>query len=245
MRCLLMLIGFTFLTMAVVSAANTYTPPPEGFSFFNPEHVFGFIQHIELVPTGVGVAFNFGTLVIPNEVGWDDGDEDMGGFTCVAYLGIKKEIASYPTIASDPASFDQMVDLVGNYAMVQGKHFYKILCTPGSAQLNPESQGENVGSKSFKLGGSFIVPGFKNKNRALARMLNNGSGVLIFLDDSGERISIGTEGRPVTFKPKGKSGGKASDSKEFVYDFETDSHIPGFSYNGTIILDAETLPAIS
>lgn len=175
-----------------------------------------------------------------------DGEENMGGFGQVVYLGLRSQITAYPTLPSETAtSFEDLVTLGGDFTFSTGKHFIKILVAPESMQYNPESQGEYPGAKSFSLKGSFIIPGMRADQRAIARILNNSYGILIIPQEDGTRICLGTETRPVHFSPKGKSGQKAADTKVFEFEFTTDSHVPGYNYNGTIPLDGVTLPAIS
>jgi hypothetical protein len=198
---------------------------------------------------GVGATLaggiNLTSYSLSKEAGAKDGDEGMGGFGSVGYLALRSHIKTYPTLPANPTNDDELVTLNGNYVMMAGMYFIKIYYSPDSINLDPESQGENVGGKSFQPKGKFFIAGFNNKPRALARILNNSSGVLIFIDDDGTRISIGTQQRPVTFKPKGKSGSKAADAKGFECEFTTDSFVPGFTYNGEIPLSGETLPAVS
>jgi hypothetical protein len=175
-----------------------------------------------------------------------EGEENMGGFTQVAYLGLRSHITGYPTLPSEESTtLEELVALVGDYSFAADKHFIKILAVPGGLQLNPESQGEYPGAKSFKLSGSFIISGMRAKQRAIARLLNNCYGVLIIPEEDGTRLNIGTQMRPVHFTPKGKSGQKAADTKVFEFEFTTDSFVPGYTYNGVIALDGETLPAVS
>jgi hypothetical protein len=196
--------------------------------------------------TGVGMAaFNLTSLTMPENMGAQDGDEDMGGFNSVGYLALRSHIATYPSLPSDPTTLEEMVTLEGNYTLNNAKYFMKLYMNSDSVSANPESQGEGVGNKSFGIKGNFMIAGFSDNVRGAARLLNNASGVLILVNEDGTRTSFGTEGRPVTFKPKGKSGSKAADSKGFECEFTTDSFVPGFTYNGEIPLDGTTLPAIS
>ena len=174
-----------------------------------------------------------------------DGEENMGGFGQVMYLGLRSQITGYPDLPDDPTSFDEMVTLDGSFTFSSGKHFIKILAAPKSIQITPESQGEYPGTKSFALNGKFTIPGMRNTQRAIARLLNNSYGVLIIPQDDGTRLCFGTENRPVHFTPKGDSGIAPADNKRFEFEFTTDSFVPGFGYNGTIPLDGETLPVIS
>lgn len=209
--------------------------------------LFG-LAWIPFTPVGSLCNFVIGSILDEefDSIEMADGEENMGGFTQVAYLGLRSHITAYPTLPDDNATtFEDMVALVGNYTFASNKHFMKILCAPGGLELNPVSQGEYPGAKSFNLKGKFIIPGLGAKNRAFARLLNNSYGVLIIPEEDGTRIAIGTQLRPVHFLPAGKSGIKAADTKIIEYEFMTDSFVPGYTYNGTIPLDGETLPVVS
>lgn len=177
----------------------------------------------------------------------NDGDENMGGFGQVAYLALRSHISGYPTIPapSVPTGLDELVALTGDFSFNTGKHFIKVLVAPGSLFASPESQGEYPGAKSFAIKGGFSIPGMKGKQRAMARILNNSYGILIVPEEDGTRMCYGSELHPLHFTPKGDSGKKAADTKRFDVEFTTDSFVPGYTYNGTIILDGETLPAVS
>ena len=217
---------------------------------FEPAHAGYVMDHI-VSPGLANVSYAGFSLALIQDAdlnAWQmqDGEENMGGFPQVMYLGLRSHITGYPTEPADNATtFDQMVELSGDYAFAQGKHFIKILVAPNSAGFNPEGQGDYPGTKSFKIAGTFVIPGMKNQHRAIARLMNNAYGILIIPQDDGSRLAFGTEGRPVHFLPKGKSGDKPADAKQFTYEFNTDSHVPGFTYKGVIALDGVTLPAVS
>lgn len=195
--------------------------------------------------TGVSTAaIAFGSIVMPNQTGYVDGEENMGGFGVVAYLALASDITGWPTEATAPTTLAEMVILTGNFTMDTNKYFLKILVPPDTLTNDPEGQGE-PGGRSFKNKGKFFLPGFDSENRGLARRLNNSRGVIIIPTDDGYRLMMGSETRPVQFMPSGKSGTKASDAKGFEFSYENDSFAPGYTYNGTIALSGSTLPAIS
>ncbi len=176
-----------------------------------------------------------------------DGREAMGGYTSVAYLALKSDIATWPTEPNieTATNVNQLAKLIGNFTMAQSKYFYRVYVKPGTSQFQPEGQGE-VGGKSFKPKGQFFIPGIDDASMGLARMLNNKFGVLILPDPDGHhRICVGTEALPCEFKPTGDSGQKAADAKGFTFAFETDSFAPGWIYEGSIPLSGSTLSGVS
>ena len=194
---------------------------------------------------GINYAFAWGSLVMPAQAGYEDGVENMGGFGILAYIALYDDIDVWPTEVETPTTLAEMVELEGNFTMKASKYFLKVYVSPNTLDLNPEGQGE-AGGRSFKPKGSFLFPTFSATNRGLSRRLNNARGVLIIPDDTGNfRHLLGSETRPVFFKPSGTSGKNAADPKGFNFDFDCDSFAPTYTYNGTIALNGETLPVIS
>lgn len=203
-----------------------------------PDYIFG----------GVGVStavMSFTSVVMPQKTGYEDGEENMGGFGVVAYLALHSDITGWPTEHSSPEDLADMVALHGGFTMAASKYFLKILVPPDTLVNDPEGQGE-AGGRSFKNKGKFFIPGLDPDTRGLARRLNNSRGVIIIPTDDGYRLMIGSETRPAQFSPSGKSGAKAADAKGFEFNYEADSFAPGHTYNGAIVLSGSlTLPAIS
>ena len=177
-----------------------------------------------------------------------DGEENMGGYGMVCYLALRSHIAGYPTAiaAEDATTLEELCKLTGSYTFLTDKHFLQIEVAPESLYVNPVSQGSSPGTNSFQLTGGFTINGMKGKHKGVARILNNCYAILVIPNDDGTRTAYGSELRPLSFKSvKGESGKKAADAKKFDYEFVTDSFIPGYTYEGDIVLDGVTLPAIS
>lgn len=230
LKGLLFLIGFALLTVSVINSFD--------FGINLPDFITG--------ASGLGLAgMSFGSVTLPsNGTGYQDGDENMGGFGIIAYLALHGDISSWPLEYTDPDTLEKMVKLHGNFGMVAQKYFLKVYLPPDVIDFSPEGQGD-PGGRSFKLKGEFFVPGMDGENRGMARRFNNSRGVLIIPTDDGYRLCLGSETRPVSFMPSGKSGKKAADQKGFTYAFDADSFAPGFTYNGSIPLSGSTLPAVS
>lgn len=187
---------------------------------------------------------NLTTLAQPSDIIQADGEENMGGFGMVGYLALRSHIDSYPTEGAQ-TDLDSLVKLDGNYAMKTDRKFMTLEFVPETIKLTPESQGEHVGGQSFKIKGEAFIAGTKAVQRGFARLLNNSYGILILNQDDGTRLNLGTYQRPVKFKVSTDEGQKAADKKGISITFESDSFVPGYQYDGTIILSAETLPAVS
>lgn len=238
---------FSILMISVLGVTATSTLdvnnayaliPAVGFTVLN---VTGVIKR----PAGA-LFFDLTNYTVPN-IEEDDIEENMGGFTTTGYLALHPWIATHPTLpdvdtATTPA---EAVTLNGNYALQAGEYFIEVVVPPKTSQMKPESQGES-GSKSFANTGQIFVPGTSKAERmGLMRILNNAKGILILIDHEGNRVQLGDEKHPLEFKPVGDSGVAPADKNGFVVEFMTDSFAPGWVYNGTIALSAETLPAVS
>jgi hypothetical protein len=179
-----------------------------------------------------------------HDMNWDDEPENMGGFQIGCYLALTRDIETYPALTANPVTDDEAVTMLGNYAMKPDKFFVYVYTTPDTLSLKPENQGE-VDGKSFKLKGELFYPGTKTECMAFARKINNARGVLIAIDNDGERVIIGDKGHPVYFTPSLDWGKKAADRRGMTIAFESDSFCPGYKYNGTIPLDGSVVEAIS
>ena len=179
-----------------------------------------------------------------HDLEWADEPENMGGFQIGCYLALTRDIQTFPTLASNPSTDDEAILLQGEYAMKQDKAFIYMYTTPDTLSLKPENQGE-VDGKSFKIKGELFYPGTKAECMAFARKINNARGVLIAIDNDGERVVVGDKGHPVYFTPSLDWGKKAADRRGMTITFESDSFCPGYKYNGPIPLDGSVVEAIS
>jgi len=185
------------------------------------------------------MAFNFTDVLFENE------PENMGGFQQLLFFAPLRDIDVFPSMVSDPSTNDEAVELIGNFAMKEGKHFIQIYTSPETIKLEPEPQGEPDG-RSFKIKGEFFTPGSSNDVLALCRKLTNARGILIMIDPNTEdRIVVGSQGLPVTFSPKMSYGQKHADRRGATIEFEADSFVPGMKYSGVIPLDGSANPADS
>jgi hypothetical protein len=209
--------------------------------------------HIHFDPSGlpIGIAtFGFSGITDAslNTMGEEaDGEENMGGYGMVCYLALRSHLDTYPTLTTSTSAttLEALCKLNGSYGFLTGKNFIPINVAPESLFVDPVSQGGSPGTNSFNLSGGFIINGMKGKHRGTARILNNCYGVIIIPNEDGTRTAYGDYLRPVKFTIKGSSGKAAKDAKHFEYSFVTDSFVPGYTYEGDIVLDASTLPSIS
>jgi hypothetical protein len=236
-------IAFALVSAMVISVATDIHPlwvagPLVSYGLAG---VFGFIP----MPAN-SLCVNFGAIANPTFPDID-GREAMGGYTSIAYIALKSDIATWPTQPDieTVTKVGDLAKLLGAFVMKEGKYFIKVMVKPGTSQFTPEGQGE-VGGKSFKPKGQFFLPGIDDETMGLSRLLNNKFGVVILPDpDGNHRICVGTEELPAEFKPTGESGQKAADVKGFTYAFEADSFAPGWIYEGAIPLSGGSVVGVS
>lgn len=187
----------------------------------------------------LALAFAFGSLA------FDDESENMGGFGSTVYFAIKRDIASWPTAATDPSTDDQAAVLSGNFTMESGKYFFEVYGTPDTVGVSAESQGERD-AKSYKIKGELLYPSTRKAAQAFARKINNAHGVVIMVDpNTGQRHQFGSELLPCTFSASVDFGKAPADRRGTKIMFECDSFIPSWIYQGTIPLSGATLPGVS
>ena len=188
---------------------------------------------------------NMVSLGQPDDLTFEDGTENMGGFGSVAYIALRSHIAGYPTESTDHSDISNLAKLVGDFTFNAGKNFITADCIPQSVGLTSEGQGEHVGSQSFAIKGKFMISGTGAQAKGYARLLNNQYGVIVLINDNGERIVCGTYQRPARFKVSVPEGEKPSDTKALQVEFTADSFVPGYIYEGVITLNGGSLPAVS
>ena len=191
------------------------------------------------VSTGLAMAFAFTDLT------FEDNPENMGGFTCVAYLGFLPDIQTHPTRTANPTTDVEAIKLIGNYTMKALKNFIEVYVTPSTFDATAENQGE-TDSHSFHPKGEFLYPGTSIQALAFCRKINNARGVLIGINpNTGERYNWGTKDLPVTFKPKITFGKAPADRRGVTIEWECDSFAPAWIYEGSIPLSSAAIPPIS
>jgi hypothetical protein len=156
----------------------------------------------------------------------------MGGFDRVAYLALVDWIVGWPELVKNPKTDDELVTLTGEFVMAPDTAFIKI---SGRSGLTSESQGERD-CTSVKNSGQLFRAGTHAENIALHRKLNDARGVIIFTDGprGDDRTVIGDKLRPCRFTAQVDYGTNAADSKGVTVNYEADSFVAGYKYNGSI-----------
>jgi hypothetical protein len=193
----------------------------------------------DLSAPGLAMAFTYGDLT------FEDEHNNMGGLTTVMYIGLSKDIATWPLLPSNPTGYAEKVTLTGSFAMNASAKFIEVYATPETAKLEPENQGE-VDGQSFRQKGEFLYPGTLEEAIGFAAAINNARGCIIGIDpNTGKRYVVGSKDRPVYFKPSVTTGGAAADRRGVKIEFWSDSFVPFAFYTGAIPLSDGDIPALS
>lgn len=193
----------------------------------------------DLSAPGLAMAFAYGDLTFENE------HNNMGGLTTVMYIGLSKDIATWPQLPLNPSTYAEKVTLTGSFVMNSSAKFIEVYTTPETAKLEPENQGE-VDGQSFRQKGEFLYPGTLEEAIGFAAAINNARGCIIGIDpNTGKRYVVGSKDRPVYFKPSVTTGGAAADRRGVKVEFWSDSFVPFAFYTGAIPLSEGDIPALS
>jgi hypothetical protein len=172
------------------------------------------------------------------------GSDNMPGLAQRAFFAFVADIATFPTVAATPANAEGRVRLTGSYVMESGKKFYECYTTKNKGNAKSEPQGE-LDCITFKNTGKLFFPHTTENARAAAADLKNASVVVIFLEPDGSRIVFGSKNNPASVKPMVNYGESVTGEKGVTFEFEADSNVPGYTYNGAIPLTDGDEPAIS
>jgi hypothetical protein len=176
---------------------------------------------------GVLAAGVFGNLL------FEDGTDNMPGFTEIAYIAFRGDIATYPTLNQSPTTAAEKIRLNGEYVMEAGKKFWQFYSTKNKSSAKSDAQGEDD-CRSFKNSGKLFYPGTQEECLAFAASIKNQRGVVIMVEPSGERKVFGTKLLPVYFKVSIAYGETVTGAKGMTLEWECDSNEPGYTFRGSI-----------
>ena len=115
---------------------------------------------------------------------WTDGQDNPGGVKTVLYFIHLSEVINFPLINPNPTTFEDLVNLVGNFELAPGKAWYKIYGTLEKGGITSSLVGERDG-KSFENRCKFFHPGSQAEIFGFAEHLKNTDLVILMkeLDD--------------------------------------------------------------
>ena len=232
----------SFLTLLLLSAfVSVGIESKTGVNAFVP---FGLVIVGAIVVSASGVLKGSLAAGVFNDLLWEDGKDNMPGFTETSYISFRGDIATYPTLNANPTTAAEKIRLNGNFAMNTDKKFLQVYSTKNKATAKAEGQGEDD-CKSFKNSGKLFYPGTEEECLAFAASIKNQRGVVVMIEPSGERKVFGTKLLPVYFKVSIAYGETVTGAKGMTLEWECDSNEPGYTYHGVIPITGGDLPAIS
>lgn len=176
-------------------------------------------------------------LIIPPVIKGMEGEENMGGFKNFVIFIPDEIILKEPMLSETPASFEGLVEAIGEFEFKVGGLPVYCYSTPGEVDFKPGSQGE-IDGKSFNQKGEWFHPAAaRSIVMALARYLNNRAGRVVIETSDGTQLLIGQEGLPATISASGDYGKAAKDRRGFKFEFLTDSFVPAIVLKGASKLD--------
>lgn len=165
--------------------------------------------------------------------------ENMGGLQQVVFFGFWKDVATWPTKPSNPATIEENGVLTGDIAMLPGKRMFEMYITDDTGEFNIESVGE-VDGKSYVLHLLLFQPGLQKKVLGFINAIKNDNLFFIVTDAEGQRYLMGDQLRPAVFVGAPDGGGTGREtaarkgmSMEFTY--KTGNV---YVYEGTVPLTA-------
>lgn len=211
-----------------------------GFQFTdNPIILFGLVislfalGFISKAPAGVLLmAFDLSDFTFADE------PDNMADYKKKVFWAFTNDISTWPAMNTNPTSDEEASHVSGSFAMEDAKYFIQLYAT--NVTFVPEPLGERD-SKGFKNKGEIFLPGSSDQIKAMARKFNNARGVLIIVQEDGEREMIGVEGFPCYLNPNYTG----SEKRGLMLAFEAESSAPGLRYDGAIPLSSGQVPPIS
>lgn len=173
-----------------------------------------------------------------------DGTKNMGGTQIRAYFCPISAITSEPALVEDPDSISEALYLAGSYACASQKNFIELYLTPKTGGYKAEPAGDLDG-ECYKQTAEFFHPGTKDEIAAFAAGCLNTPGVLIMVEENGERLVMGNSTHPCYLRGSLDIGKNPDDRKGFTFAAEAFATQPIIRYNGAIPISGGEVEAIS
>jgi len=167
-----------------------------------------------------------------------DEPDNMADYKKKVFWALANDIDVFPQMNVAPETDEEACTLAGEFTMVATKVFVQLYAT--SVTFIPEDLGERD-SKGSSNKGAIFLPGSSDQIKAMGRKYKNARGILILVEENGEREVIGTEGFPCYLMPN-YSG---SEKKGLTLNYEAESSAAGLRYDGPIPIEGGQIPPIS
>jgi len=123
---------------------------------------------------------------------------NMGGIAQYIFIAYHKDVLTWPTEPTAPATLAANGALTGSVIMKTGKRFFDMYLTDDTGEFKIESVGE-VDGKSYVMHLSIFHPGLQAKILGFVNATNNENLAIIVEDNEGQKFLMGSPLRPAIF----------------------------------------------
>lgn len=162
------------------------------------------------------------------------GKKSLPGIRSHVYGISKRDIVTWPKITrTGKTSLADVPKYEGDFVLASDKKWHKLDLIPNQGQLHVESQG-TYGSKTFKVTGTFILPGTEEEATGYIAEANNDEMVYLVPQRNGKYRMVGSEAFTPELTLGQDSGQAATDSNQTTITAEATDEYPAPYYPGTI-----------
>lgn len=173
-----------------------------------------------------------------------DGVKNVAGSQIKSYFCPISALTAEPSLADDPSSLAEILYLSGGYTCAASSNFVELYLTYKTGSYKAEAAGDLDG-EGYKITAEFFHPGSADDVAGFAAKCTNTPGVLIMIEENGERLVMGSSKHPCYLRGSFDLGKSPDDRKGFSFVAETYSGQQITRYNGAIPISGGTVPAIS
>jgi len=214
-------------------------------NLFRTKNILAFLL---LVLVGAFVAMQFGSFIgfIPasgmmlggialTDLDHDEDINNMAGIATIVYVAKTKDIATWPTLNSNPVLPEDTVVLLDSFKMKAGKYFHTFYSTQELGEFKSDIAGPRDG-EYFAVTGNFFYPNTNPRALGISNIFKNADVVIIMKEfaGGGQMRVIGSQDLPARIKPSEASGKAFSDQKGITFAIEASSPTLPLVYNGSI-----------
>ena len=162
------------------------------------------------------------------------GKKSLPGVRGYVYGIAKRDIMTWPTIGTEaPKTLADVAKYAGNFVLATDKKWHKIGLIPNESELQVESQG-SVGSKTFKVTGSAVIPGTEEEVSGYIAQANNDEMVYLFIQRNGKARMVGSEAFTPELSLSQATGKATTDANSTTISAVADDEYPAPFYPGKI-----------
>jgi hypothetical protein len=172
------------------------------------------------------------------------GGKNVAGSQILAYFCPIASITAEPSLADDPSSLAEILYLSGNFTCAASSNFVELYLTYKTGGYKAEPAGDLDG-EGFKITAELFHPGSADAIAGFAAKCTNTPGILILVEENGERLVMGSTKHPCYLRGSFDLGKNPDDRKGFAFTAETYSGQQITRFNGAIPISGGSVPAIS